>query len=210
MLLLLIVVVVPELLSGPKRPATPPPLTLPVPVHSYTVDVTDHSLAPTATAPTVAETVASAAASASAASLAAPSSEPLAPVAATAEATAAASRTATHVPEPLESQASPPTSGKSDTGNAVGSGVPVALPAHQVGGAWAVQLGSFASKSNAEKLVRTLVGKGYALTVSAAGSGAGLRYRVRVSSLADREAAEHVLGRLKAQGQTATLVPPAN
>jgi cell division protein FtsN len=51
--------------------------------------------------------------------------------------------------------------------------------------------------------------KGYPATVSAAGSGSALRYRVRIGSLVDREAAERMLVRLKAQGQAATLVPPA-
>jgi cell division septation protein DedD len=221
-LLVLIVVVVPELLSGPKQAAKPAPLTLPVPVHSYTVDVTDHSLAPTTTGPTAADIAASAAASAvpaaapAVATAAAPSDEP-APVSAPGsaptahEATAPAARATNpgSEPAPLESGASPPTSSKSDTNKAVASSAGLASASHRATGAWAVQLGSFASKPNADKLVRALAGKGYVLTVSAAGSGASLRYRVRISSLADREAAERVLERLKAQGQAATLVPPS-
>jgi DedD protein len=213
-LLALVVVVVPELLSGPKQAARPPPLTLPVPVHSYTVDVTDHSMAPIATGTTAAEPAASTAASAvrsaaPAAATAAASTEPPASVAAAPEATAPPVRTATPAPQPLESQASAPTSVKRNDEKPVPASAPAAGTGRQAG-AWAVQLGSFASKANAEKLMHTLAAKGYAATVSAAGSGASLRYRVRIGSLADREAAQRVLERLKAQGQAATLVPPAN
>jgi DedD protein len=73
---------------------------------------------------------------------------------------------------------------------------------------WAVQLGSFASKTNAEKLLHRLPGSGFYLVSS--GSGASLRYRVRMGPLADRGAAERAVTKLKAQGRAATIVTPAS
>jgi cell division septation protein DedD len=75
-------------------------------------------------------------------------------------------------------------------------------------GAWSVQLGSFASKANAEKLVQVLAAKGYSVALSSIGAGSAARYRVRVGQLSDRQAALRVIGKLKSQGRVATLVPP--
>jgi cell division septation protein DedD len=72
-----------------------------------------------------------------------------------------------------------------------------------------VQLGSFASRENAEKLVRQLKAQGYAVYLSTSGSGAQLRHRVRTGPMADRDAAVRAVEKLKAQGHAATLVPPA-
>ena len=78
----------------------------------------------------------------------------------------------------------------------VGSGhcddIPAAADAaSQKRPAWAVQLGSFASRSNAEKLVHRLQGSaGSSVYVISSGSGSSLRFRVRMGPLADRGAAE--------------------
>jgi cell division septation protein DedD len=72
-----------------------------------------------------------------------------------------------------------------------------------------VQLGSFASRENADKLVRQLKTQGYAVYISPSGSGAHLRYRVRVGPMADRGAATQTAAKLKSVGQVASLVPPA-
>ena len=55
---------------------------------------------------------------------------------------------------------------------------------------WAVQLGSFASRENADKLAHQLKAQGFAVYVSSSGSGASSRYRVRVGPVADRGAAD--------------------
>ncbi len=74
---------------------------------------------------------------------------------------------------------------------------------------WAVQLGSFASKANAEKLVHQLKANGSSVYVVSSGSGPSLRYRVRVGPLPDRDAAERAMLKLKAAGHAATIVAPA-
>ena len=87
--------------------------------------------------------------------------------------------------------------------------MPVETPATSRRG-WAVQLGSFASRANADRLVHRLQGSGGPFYVLPGGSGSSLRYRVRMGPLADRGAAERALARLKAQGHPATIVTPAS
>jgi DedD protein len=73
---------------------------------------------------------------------------------------------------------------------------------------WAVQLGSFASRSNADKLARQVRGQGFTVLVLSSGSGATARYRVRVGPLADRGAATQTAARLKSLGHAGSLVSP--
>jgi DedD protein len=105
----------------------------------------------------------------------------------------------------LESEPSPPKSAPSASkpGNAS-----AAAPAGASNRHWAVQLGSFASRANADKLVRQRKPLDASLYVSPSGKGASLRYRVRIGPLADRDAAERVVAKLKKEGQSASLVPP--
>jgi DedD protein len=77
------------------------------------------------------------------------------------------------------------------------------------GRAWAVQLGSFASRANADKLMRQLKAQGFSVYIVSGGSGPSLRYRVRIGPMADRGAATQVLAKLKSAGQAASLVAPA-
>lgn len=221
-LVALIVLVVPELLSGPKHPVSPPlatgqPLS---PTRSVSVDlatnrataepeagaasqappVDAHNPAPAA----VVSSTAPANGASSATSAAAPSgdaSEP-APAGAPGVATRKAQRGAQ---APLETPASPPKSASTRTPS-VGPGDTAAAP-HT---SWAVQLGSFANKANAERLVNRLHASGGSFYVAAVGSGSALRYRVRMGPLADRGAAERALAKLKAQGHPATIVTPAS
>jgi cell division septation protein DedD len=73
---------------------------------------------------------------------------------------------------------------------------------------WALQAGSFASRENADKLVRQLKAHNYAVYVVSGGSGAALRHKVRIGPLADRAAAERLLAKLKAQRFSASIVAP--
>jgi DedD protein len=98
---------------------------------------------------------------------------------------------------PLESASPPPTS------------VVAAKPA-AAGRGWAVQLGSFASHANADKLVRQLKAQGFAVYVLSGGSGASQRYRVRVGPVADRGAATQAVTKLKSLGHIGSLVPPVS
>jgi DedD protein len=75
--------------------------------------------------------------------------------------------------------------------------------------AWAVQLGSFGNRDNAEKLQRELKTQGFSVYTSSQGLGPALRYRVRVGPLADRESAERIAAKLKALKYASSIVPPA-
>jgi DedD protein len=190
-LVVLIVLVVPELLSGPKSTAPAPrALQLPAaassdePVRNVTVDLTTSKAPATADPETASEP-------ASAASVPAPEApmpvvpRPAAPV------------QAVPTPAAVESSAPPPIS---KSGAAHGE---VSRAA-----AWAVQLGSFASRANADNLVRQVKAQGFAVYILSGGSGTATRHRVRVGPLADRDAAERTVAKLKALGHAASLVSP--
>jgi DedD protein len=106
---------------------------------------------------------------------------------------------------PLETPASLPKSAATTTRSA-GLAETSAASRHT----WAVQLGSFASRANAERLVHRLQASGGSFYVAPGGSGPALRYRVRMGPLADRGAAERALAKLKAQGHPASIVTPAS
>ena len=229
-LVALIVLIVPELLSGPK-PAPLPPLAAGLPSSTRNVSVnlatskatSQPQAADAATeGAAVRETPGAAGAraagsSASSGGAGASTVSGAAPQGASAEASApgssaAAASSASSAPTvatlkaqesaaPLETAISSPRSAvenapASDSAGAHGQRV------------WAVQLGSFASKANAEKLLHQLPGSGFYLVSS--GSGRSLRYRVRMGPLADRGAAERAVTKLKAEGHAATIITPAS
>jgi DedD protein len=188
--------VVPELLSGPKpdtaRPDAPMQLPRPAgtaePVRNVTVDLTTSkppvSSAQAAPAPPAAPTASVTSAPASPGT---PASGPEGPATTAAQAALAASTAPMPAQAPVvESAASPPKSA----------------------GAFAVQLGSFANRGNADNLVHQLKAQGYPVYLSNEGAGKAARYRVRVGPLSDRDAAERSIAKLKASGHAATLVAP--
>jgi cell division protein FtsN len=73
-------------------------------------------------------------------------------------------------------------------------------------GAWMVQLGSFASRTNAERLARQVRAGGFKVSVSRGSSGRRL-YRVRVGPAHDREAATQLAVQLRAAGHSGSIVP---
>jgi DedD protein len=196
-LLLLIVLIVPELLSGPApAPATSRlPASPPEPVRSVTLDLKTSK----------AQNMSPALDAAAAAGPAASSAEPSAGVSSAGVSSAGEPSTGaganpspeTHTAAPVENAPPRPTS-------VATSGKPA-----NSGHAWAVQLGSFASHQNADKLARKLKAQGFAVYVAPGGSGASLRYRVRVGPMADRDAATQTAAKLKSLGEVASLVPPA-
>ncbi len=188
-LLMLVVLVVPEVLRGPKQPpgagspaagspaaAAPstavPAVTSAVQGHTITVDVFPQAAtrAPTRSA---------------AAAAAAPAAD--VPVVASAD------ETRSRAPE--QPRAASPPRGE-------------LLTPRDSAASWAVQLGSFAEKANADKLVRELQAGGHAVYVVPTVAGSAARYRVRMGPLADRDAAERSVAKFKAQGIPATIVSP--
>ncbi len=73
-------------------------------------------------------------------------------------------------------------------------------------GSWMVQLGSFASRANAERLARQVRAGGFNVSVSRASAGRRL-FRVRVGPAHDREAASQLAAKLRAAGHDGSIVP---
>jgi len=192
-----LVIVVPEMLSGPgKSPATSrdngdagPP------VRTFTLDLGTPAAARTQDQ----------------SSLTPQSSDPPAPAvtAAAPAATPVAAPVAATSPEPPPAPAKAPapelSSAPADVKPAVAAAAP---PAPSAKGQWWTQLGSFSARDNAERLARDLRGKGYAVSVAKIRVGSKDLYRVRSGPVASREAAVALQARLAAAGHKSTLVAP--
>jgi DedD protein len=220
-LVVLLVLVIPELLSGPERPvaAVPPQHSDEPPLRSYTVELGDeahgrHALSSdSATAPpTNAGTPAPAAAAptpASQPSATAQSSVAAAPVVAAAPpAVATPPPIVAKPPAPVRGTAPPaaaPSMREPARAPVVANSIP-GQPASQPSGAgWTVQLGSFASRANAERLVSELKAKGYAAFSTESGSGGRILYRVRVGPAGNHAAAAALAAKLRTAGHSGTL-----
>lgn len=234
-LLVLIVLVVPELLSGPKGRGGSPSVAPPAagagePMRNVTVDLaTSKSPAaadPTAAAPDPGSAAATAAAAApgpaapggaasdpaaagGAGTFAAPSTAPAAPAPASVAPAAAAEGSSAALPaaaaptiSTLKAQQPVPTPDEPAASTAA------ANPGAPLRHGWTVQVGSFASRANADKLLRRMQALNSSAHISSGGTGAGVRYRVRIGPLADRNAAERTLAKLRKDGVSASLVAP--
>jgi DedD protein len=74
-------------------------------------------------------------------------------------------------------------------------------------GMWAVQLGSFSNKENAEKLAADLRKQGYAAFLSQVGTSSGQLHRVRIGPQKDRDSAEAMAARLLKVGHKGQVLP---
>jgi DedD protein len=232
-LAVLIVLIVPELLSGPPGPAPAPvgprlPVSTPAEaVRNVTVDLATSKAPepdPSSTEPapsSVPPPQAPGADAASAAAGAADAGNDTGAPAADAPAADAPHADVSHADAPRAPSApSPAPSAPLETAAPAPISTSVTKPAIPVkpaiaakpavgGRAWAVQLGSFASRANADKLARQAKAQGYAVYIAPGGSGPSLRYRVRIGPMADRGAAVQTLAKLKSTGQSASLVAPS-
>ena len=74
-------------------------------------------------------------------------------------------------------------------------------------GMWAVQLGSFSSQENAERLAADLRKQGYLAFLSKLQTSSGDLHRVRIGPQKDRDSAESVAAQLGRSGHTGQVVP---
>lgn len=74
-------------------------------------------------------------------------------------------------------------------------------------GMWAVQLGSFSNKDNAERLAADLRKQGYAAFLSRLETDNGTLHRVRIGPQKDRAAAEAIAARLAKADHDGQVVP---
>jgi len=84
---------------------------------------------------------------------------------------------------------------------------PAPTPAASTTGMWAVQLGSFSNKDNAEKLAADLRKQGYAAFLSQLSTDKGPLHRVRIGPQKDRASAEAMASRLAKVGHNGQVVP---
>jgi DedD protein len=84
---------------------------------------------------------------------------------------------------------------------------PAPTQAASTTGMWAVQLGSFSNKENAEKLAADLRKQGYAAFLSQLTTESGQLHRVRIGPQKDRDSAEEMAKRLAKVGQEGQVVP---
>lgn len=224
-LVALIVLIVPELLSGPKRRvmASAPVVAGPAEaVRNVTVDLAtskatqeDESAAASAAALAPAETPPAGAAPTSGeeghagpehgAGDESGSSPGATRPRAVSPPTVTTLKAQPAAPPMLENEVSAPKNGAvMPRSGAAHEPAPAAVSHH----GWAVQLGSFASRANAETLVHRLKAEDSSVYVSSSGKGAALRYRVRIGPLADRASAERLQLKLMKEGRPASLIPP--
>ena len=74
-------------------------------------------------------------------------------------------------------------------------------------GMWAVQMGSFSSKENAERLATDLRKKGFAAFLSQLKTSSGELHRVRIGPQKDRSSAESIAAQLDKAGYKGQVVP---
>jgi DedD protein len=212
-LVALIVVLVPELLSGPHGARRAPARAADAPPErSFTVDLTDGPRKSSAAVPQP-EAGEAAPAPTPAVSSASPATDP-AP-----EASASAPPAPAPAPQP---SASAPRAARANAPHATpratavaqdSSGASVAprgrthTQAAAATPGWAIQVGSFNSRENAERLASELRARNFVASVSGSTTNGRKLYRVRVGPEPDRASAQALAVRLRAAGHGGSIVP---
>ena len=193
-LVALMVLLVPELLTGPIRSAPRAAAVAPSaeepPLRSYTINLADdaHSRSAAATASGPQQPTSLSVAQPAAAESTPPPASSAAPRA------------------PQAPPAAPPTPMPAKSARASAAATSAANSVAADSGTWMVQLGSFASRANAERLARQVRAGGFKVSVSQGNSGRRL-YRVRVGPAHDREGAMQLAVKLRAAGHSGAIVP---
>lgn len=109
-------------------------------------------------------------------------------------------------PEPKSEPKSEPKAPSSVAKSAKESSLPVPTTTSATG-MWAVQLGSFSSQENADRLAASLRKQGFAAFLSKLSTSSGQLHRVRIGPQKDREAAEAMAARLQKAGHKGKVLP---
>lgn len=214
------VILIPELLSGPRHATTAaaPVLAGEAPIKTYTIDlnrspdapaaVEESAPPPEASEPIAANETSPAPTPAGPGQGATTDAQPSAAV--DAPVTASSAEPATANPPSTVPTPKPATAKPTQTKPESAPGKPAAardnalaltstVPNSQAATAkqWAVQLGSFASKANAERLVKEWEGRGQHGMMAPVKAASGTLYRVRLGPFADRAAADEALRKVK-------------
>jgi DedD protein len=210
------IILIPEMLSGPKREQRSAGAQMPneAPLKTYTIDLNRSPGAPTTTqieerAPPPEETPANSAPAETQSESGAPQlSENPTPAA---QAVPERARPAEATPPRQERLASdsPPvarTPAPEPSVNAPTARPIASAPAVPTSRGWAVQLGSFASRVTADGMVKDLSQQGQSAFVMPVRSGASTLYRVRIGPFADRAVANKALLDVKGRVANAAVV----
>jgi DedD protein len=190
-LVALIVLLVPELLTGPVRSApranSVASSTEEPPLRSYTIKLADDAHPRGTAMHSGPEQPA-----------------PLAPPAPSAG--AVTTPPATEEPSPAGAPPATTTAGATHATSTPATGAATAPQASAEGsGPYVVQLGSFTNRANADRLARQVHSQGFPVSVSR--STSGHLYRVRVGPARDRATASELAGQLSAHGHSGQIVP---
>jgi DedD protein len=209
-LVALFVLLVPELLTGPREAHPPADDGSETGLRQYTIDLDSQERGPTqadtpddssvALPPVVtpmngAPRLAQPGESAAPEEAAAPATNPMAPSGAT-------NNVAAPTPAPPARPAAPATSPEKR------SEAPPPAPTNQRAerGTFVVQLGSFSVRANADRLARDMTARGFAAFVVPITSKGRELFAVRVGPVRDRAAAEALAAELKRAGQSGSIV----
>lgn len=210
-LVALIVLLVPELLTGPIRTKSAPAASATraeAPLRSYTLTLGGSHPADAAPATAAAQTPAQPAPDAH-------QSPPESSAQSPPEAHSEGSGPQQAPPEAATPPSGPPSVSRQSAGPDPALQV-ASTPAHQAvrearvaasAGGWVVQLGSFASRKNANRLAHSLAARGFHMSVSSARSGSRVLWRVRAGPAHDRAGAQRLAVRLRALGHRGELLP---
>ena len=204
-LVALIVLLVPEVLTGPIRSAPHTAAVTPsgegAPLRSYTINLSDEAHPRSAdaehAAPEPPVPLEAAPAFPPPVEAAPRETRPAAADRATLADKASAAPQGAPPPEPAAPPPAKRVTTPATSGPASGAGGP---------GGWVVQLGSFAQHANAERLARQVRARGFKVSVSQESSGRRL-FRVRVGPGQDRAAATQLAAQLHAAGHSGAIVP---
>lgn len=199
-LVALVVLLVPELLTGPRSSHPAPDAPSDEGLRRYTIDLdaqnTGQPMAPANDgAPVALPEVAPRAAAERAmpGELASPESAPVPAQVAPATANPMATPDSSPAVEPAPAARAPAAS---------------TVPAPRAErGTFVVQLGSFGSRDNADRLVRDMTAKGFNAFIAPITTNGRELYRVRVGPTRDRASAEALAAQLKRVGQSGSIVP---
>ena len=225
-LVALMVLLIPELLTGPlrsaPRAAALPPSAGEAPLRSYTIELADEARtrnsAPQASGPHQPAPLGATAQgdgaqddSASPETSTGTAAGDAAADAASAPASAGSAVAGAPVPPPsraVNAPTPPARANRMDSARAAGATATAGgrESGASASGAWVVQLGSFASRANAEHLAQQVRSQGFEVSVSQSSSGRHL-FRVRVGAAKTQAGALALEQKLRALGHSGTVLP---
>jgi DedD protein len=230
-LVVLIVLLVPELLSGPSRSVPAPQAAATSseepPLRSYTINIADDShsadssvgtsnASPQASGPEQPTPITESSTPAQQGDSdtpteGSPNSPQGSPPAATQTQAPAPSPTSPQEqPRPMAPHGSPPPVQQRPTtapGRPMSTDRAEAIDRSSSPSGWMVQLGVFSVQANAERLAQELKSQGFHALVSENSGGGRPLWRVRTGPVAERAAAEQLNARLRAAGHAGSVVP---